>query len=55
MDFQCTEHLTLTQAIGDDNNDDDHELPQLAPPLSPEHAALWADFEIITAAAMENL
>ena len=55
MDFQHAEHITSTQAIGDDNTDDDHELPQLAPPLSPEHAALRADFEIITAAAMENL
>jgi len=55
MDFQHTEHLTSTQAIGDDHNDNDHELPQLAPPLSPEHGALRADFEIITAAAMENL
>jgi len=55
MDFQCTEHITLTQAIGDDNNDDDQELPQLAEPLSPEHAALRADFEIITVTAMENL
>jgi len=55
MDFQCTEHITSTQAIGDDNNDDDQELLQLAAPLSPEHAALRADFEIITATAMENL
>jgi len=45
----------LTQAIGDDNTDNEHELPQLAPPLSPEHAALHTDFEIITATAMENL
>jgi len=55
MDFEHAERITSTQAIGDDNTDDDHELPQLAPPLSPEHAALHADFEIITAAAMENL
>jgi hypothetical protein len=55
MDFEHAEHVTSTQAIGDDNTDDNHELPQLAPPLSPEHAALRADFEIITAAAMENL
>jgi len=55
MDFQRTEHLTSTQEIGDDNNDDDHELPQLAPSLSTECAALRDDFEIITAAAMENL
>jgi len=55
MDFQRTEHITPTQAIGDDNNDNDQELPQLAAPLSPEHAALRADFEIITATAMENL
>ena len=55
MDFEYTEHITSTQVIGDDNNDDDQELPQLAAPLSPEHAALRADFEIITATAMENV
>jgi len=55
MDFQRTEHITSTQAIGDDNNDDDQELPQLAAPFSPEHAALRADYEIIAVTAMENL
>jgi len=55
MDFQHTEHITSTQVIGDENEDNDHELSQLPPPLSPEHAALRADFEIITAAAMEHL
>src|SRR3978361_2125046 len=55
MDFEHAEHITSTQAIGDDNTDGDHELPQLAPPLSPEQTALRADFEIITAAAMERL
>jgi len=54
MDFQHTENITLTQAIGDDNNDDDHELVQLPPPLSAEHAALRADFEIITVAARKT-
>ena len=29
MDFQHAENDTLTQAIGDDNNDHDHELAQL--------------------------
>jgi hypothetical protein len=54
MDFQRTEHITSTQAIGDGNDDTDH-LSQLPPPLNAEHAALRADFEIITAAAMERL
>jgi hypothetical protein len=53
MDFEHTEHVTSTQAIGDENEDNGHRLSQLPPPLSPEHAALRTDFEIITAAAME--
>jgi hypothetical protein len=55
MDFQSDEHITSTHAIGDDNTDNDQELPQLATPVSLEHAVFRAHFEIITAAAMENL
>jgi len=55
MDSQHAKNITLTQAIGDYSNDDDHELAQLPPPLSVEREALGADFEIITAAVMENL
>ena len=57
MDFHHTDHITETQAIGDENNDlnPEHNLPQLPLPLSADHAALRADFEIITMAAMEQL
>jgi len=52
MDFHHTEHITETQAIGDDVDDTSHALP---PPLNPEHAALRSDFEIITMTAMQQL
>jgi hypothetical protein len=55
MDFQPTQNITATQAIGDENGDpelDNHPMP---PPLNPEHAAIRADFEIITATMMEQL
>jgi hypothetical protein len=55
MDFQPTQNVTSTQAIGDENDDPTDDISQLAPPLNAEHAALRADFEIITAAAMEHL
>jgi len=54
MDFQHTEHVTATQAIGD-ADDSNLDTPQMASPISPEHAAILADFENITAAAMEQL
>ena len=54
MDFQHTEHVTATQAIRD-ADDSSLDAPQMASPLSPEHAAIRADFEIITATAMEQL
>jgi hypothetical protein len=37
------------------NDDPTYNIPRLASPLSADHAALRADFEIITAAAMEHL
>jgi len=52
MDFLSTDHITETQAIGDDAGDTPHELP---PPLNPEHAALRSDFEIITMTVMQQL
>ena len=52
MDFHHTEHITETQAIDDDVDDASHALP---PPLNPEHAALWSDFEIITMMVMQQL
>jgi hypothetical protein len=55
MDFQQAENVTATQALGDDTGHPECDAPELPPPLSPEHAALRADFELITAAAMEHL
>jgi len=56
MDFQssATQYITETQAIGDVDNELPTFNPTMAPPLSPEHAAIRADFEIITATAMEQ-
>jgi len=48
MDFQHTEHVTAIQAIGGDVDEPTSTAPQMAAPLSPEHAALSADIEIIT-------
>jgi hypothetical protein len=55
MDFQHTEHVTATQAIGDTADTPEFGSPQMPLPLSPEHAAMRADFEAITASAMEQL
>jgi hypothetical protein len=55
MDFLQAEHVTATQAIGDGNDNPEHGIPELPPPLSAEHAAIRADFEIITMAAMDRL
>jgi len=55
MDFQHTQYMTETQVLDDTSNDPSHLEPQLPPPLSPEHAALRADLQIITGAAMESL
>jgi len=54
VDFQHTEHVTATQAIRD-ADDSNLDALQMASPLSPEHAAIRADFDIITATAMEQL
>ena len=57
MDFQsnATQYITETQAIGDVDDQLPTFNPTMAPPLSPEHAAIRADFEIIMATAMEQL
>jgi len=55
MDFQHTQYMTETQALDDTNNDSSHLEPMLPPPLSPEHAALRADLQMITGAAIEGL
>jgi hypothetical protein len=57
MDFQptVTQHITETQALGDADDNPGYIEAELPPPLTPEHAALRADFQIITQVAMENL
>jgi len=55
MDFQQADNVTATQAIGDDETHIGHGILELPPPLSAEYAALRADFETITMAAMEQL
>jgi len=55
MDFQPTQHITETQAIGGDANEFANTAPQMEAPMSPEHAALRADFEIITNNITEQL
>jgi hypothetical protein len=59
MDIEQTQHqhLTATQAIGDTMEEIQDGLSdsQMPPPLSPEHAAMRADFEFITLATMERL
>ena len=55
MDFQQTQHMTETQALDDTSDNQSHLEPQLPPPLSPEHAALRADLQMIMGAAMEGL
>jgi hypothetical protein len=55
MDFQHSENITATQAIGDVDDHPEHGISQLPPPLSAEHAALRSDFEIITLATTKHL
>ena len=55
MDFQPTQHIPETQAIGGDANEFANTAPQMEAPMSPEHAALRVDFEIITNNVMEQL
>jgi len=55
MECQPTQHITATQAIGDVVDELPTVNPTMTPLLSPEHAAIQADFEIITATAMEQL
>jgi hypothetical protein len=56
MDFQHhTEHITETQALGDGDDSPNLFQTELPPPLTPEHAALRADFQMINGTAMENL
>ena len=57
MDFQtmASQHITGTQALGDADDKPGYLGAELPPPLTAEHTALPADFEIITASAMEQL
>jgi hypothetical protein len=55
MDFQHSENVTPTQALGDANENPNYLEANLPPPLTPEHAALRADLQMITGVAMENL
>jgi len=54
MDFQHTEHVTATQAIEGDMDEPTSTAPQMAAPLSLEHAALRADIEIITSNLLDQ-
>jgi hypothetical protein len=55
MDFQQTENITATQALADTDHKPGYLQAELPPALTPEHAALRADVQIITEIAMENL
>jgi len=55
MDFRQDQHMTTTQAIGNAAAMPAFNSPQMPLPLSPEHAAMRADFELITASVMEEL
>jgi len=55
MDFEQTQHMTATQALGGTDDIPEFGSPQLPLPLTPEHAAIRADFEAITSSAMEQL
>jgi len=54
MDFQHTEHVAATQAIGGDMDESTSTAPQMAAPLSPEYTALHADIEIITSNLLDQ-
>jgi len=54
MDFQHTEDITATQAIEGDMDEPTSTAPQMAAPLSPEHAAFRADIEIITSNLLDQ-
>jgi len=54
MDFQQTEFVTIMQVIGGDTDELNSTTPHMAAPLSPEHAALCADIEIITSNLLDQ-
>jgi hypothetical protein len=55
MDFQHTQHMTGTQALGDAEENRNYFHDELPPPLTPEHAALRADFQMINGRNMDKL
>ena len=55
MDFQHATNISATETLGEETQLPEYVAPELPPPLNAEHAALRADIEIITQAAMERL
>src|SRR3978361_1249268 len=55
MDFQHTQHMTETQALGDAEQNPNYFDDGLPPPLTPEHAALRADFQMKNGRNMDKL
>ena len=57
MDFQttATQHITSTQALGDADDNPCYLWSELPPSLTPEHAGLRADFQMITGLSMDRL
>jgi hypothetical protein len=55
MDFQHTQHMTGTQTLGDAEENQNYFHDELPPPLTPEHAALRADFQMINGRNMDKL
>jgi len=55
MDFQHAMNISAIQTLGEETQLPGYVAPELPPPLNAEHAALRADIEIITQAAMERL
>jgi len=53
-DFQHTKYVTARHPIGGDMDESTSTAPQMAAPLSPEHAALRADIEIITSNLLDQ-
>jgi len=54
MDFQHREYITATQAIEGDMDKPTSTALQMAAPLSPEHATLRANIEIITSNLLDQ-
>jgi hypothetical protein len=55
VESTATQYVTATQALGETSDAPGYLEADLPPPLTPEHAALRADLQIITEVAMTNL